>query len=240
MKKYFVFGFLLLLFAACYAPGCGDEKGNNIKQAKEVVASNIQEFGKYIRDTLSPVVAQKKLPAIRSSFLKTRLLYKRLEWAVEYFMPTTTRFVNGPPLPEIENEENKIFEPEGLQVIEEILYSGDSIDFGELTRQAGLLSAHARTYAAYWEAVEINEVQIWDAIKLQLFRIASLGLSGFDAALAKSSIPEIASSLLSLKNIVLLFEKEKNLPPYLTGLQIILQQTPHLNFLTGPHLLKGT
>jgi len=45
---------------------------------------------------------------LQKSFLRSGLLYKKIEWFSEYFMPASTRFVNGPPLPEIENEENQL------------------------------------------------------------------------------------------------------------------------------------
>ncbi len=212
MKKIFIVGFTVALFIMYQAVGCNKEQ-NRIHQTKQFVAADFSLFKHYIQDTLLPLAGAKDRIKIKASFLKTRLLYKRLEWATEYFMPTTTRFVNGPPLPEIEAEENKIFEAEGLQVIEEILYTQDSIDYTELNRQIRLLIAHAKTYINYWEALQISEAQILDAIKLQVFRMAALGLSGFDAAHAKSSIPEIVSGLQALQVISGYFEKEETLAP---------------------------
>ena len=50
------------------------------------------------------------------------MAYKKVEWAVEYFMPETARFMNGPALDELELEENRAFEPHGFQVMEELIY----------------------------------------------------------------------------------------------------------------------
>src|SRR5579862_4659622 len=51
-------------------------------------------------------------------FLAARLAYKRFEWAAEYFEPATSRFVNGPPVPEVEASSHAVFAPAGLQVME--------------------------------------------------------------------------------------------------------------------------
>ena len=55
---------------------------------------------------------------IIEQFKKSRLSYKKVEWAIEYFIPETARFMNGPALDEMELEENKSFEPHGFQVME--------------------------------------------------------------------------------------------------------------------------
>ena len=55
-------------------------------------------------------------------FLQLRLAYKKFEWAAEYFNPAVARFVNGPPVQEVEMTSGQVFEPAGLQVIEGLLF----------------------------------------------------------------------------------------------------------------------
>jgi cytochrome c peroxidase len=50
-----------------------------------------------------------------------------------------------------------------------------------------------------------------DAIKLQVFRIESLGITGFDAPLSSSSLPEAAASLRSVKEVAGIFFKSDGL-----------------------------
>ena len=59
---------------------------------------------------------------IKDLFLQTRIAYKKFEWAAEYFSPATSRFVNGPPVQEVEMMSGQVFEPAGLQVIESFLF----------------------------------------------------------------------------------------------------------------------
>jgi cytochrome c peroxidase len=77
---------------------------------------------------------------LQQLFLQLRLSYKRFEWASEYFSPAESRFVNGPPVQEIEVASGQIFEPAGLQVIEALLFPKyDSRNKKELIRQLNLL-----------------------------------------------------------------------------------------------------
>ena len=68
-------------------------------------------------------------------------MYKRFEWAAEYFEPATSRFVNGPPVEEAELS-GQVFEPAGLQVIERFLFPVyDTAKKTELINQLSLLQS---------------------------------------------------------------------------------------------------
>lgn len=206
MKKLVVIILFIVCVHAYELAGCTSARQAPVERVKEHVDKGISQLEDHVANSLLPAVQQKKgMPALRADFLKARLLYKQIEWAAEYFMPTTTRFVNGPPLPEIENEENKIMDPEGLQVMEAMIFTDDAIDDRELERQARLLTSHCRKYRSYWQSLEIDSSQILDAIKLQVFRIETLGITGFDAPLAGSSLQEAAASMRSLKDIAGIF-----------------------------------
>lgn len=214
MKKLVVVAGLFCLIAFGLLSGCFNNKEaeakTSIAEIKQLVQADISNFGQYITDTLL-VLARRTSSAdsLQHSFLRARSLYKKMEWATEYFMPTTSRMVNGPPLPEIENEENKIFEPEGLQVIEPLIYPViDTANRNELIRQVRLLQARVKNYDNYWQANHIDSSQVFDAIRLEVFRSISLGISGFDVPLAKSSITEAAVVFSSLREVTGKFSGE--------------------------------
>lgn len=190
-------------------PGCGAKKPTGIESVKKITLNHITAFKQYISDSFLPLAEKRSgMQALQNKFVPARLLYKKTEWATEYFMGTTTRFVNGPPLPEIETEENKLTEPEGLQVIEALIYTKDSIDYTELVRQSKLVLAHCTYYENYWQNLPIDSAQILDAARLEVFRISSLGISGFDAPLALSSIAEAKSSLEAVQEILQVFDEK--------------------------------
>lgn len=128
------------------------------------------------------------------------MAYKKIEWATEYFAPATSRFVNGPPVPEIETSGPQVFEPAGLQVIEGFLFPKyDTLHKKELTQLLAMLTPACNQYKTYFANIDILEWQVFDATKLEVFRILTLGITGFDNPLTHQSMTESAVSLESLK-----------------------------------------
>lgn len=199
------FSLFILLFNL---PGC-KEKKEAVSLTLLIVNNNLLQFKTFLADSLLHYVQERKeKEELINAFLKARMVYKKSEWATEYFIPTTTRMINGPPLPEIENEENRITDPEGLQVMEEMLYSEDSLNYKKLERQVKLLIANTSYCITYWSDLAIDSAQIFDAVRLELFRVISLGISGFDAAFSNNSLPEAASSIRAMKAVLENFDKE--------------------------------
>lgn len=136
-------------------------------------------------------------------FLQIRLSYKKFEWAAEYFTPNITRFVNGPPVPEIEMTTGSVLDPEGLQVIEAFLFPKyDLTQKEELIRQLKLLQTDCSRYKVYFNNIDLLNWQIFDAAKLQVFRILTLGITGFDNPLTLKSMGEAETSLQSLQTVL--------------------------------------
>lgn len=100
-----------------------------LKIHKEVIQQMIS-FHAYVKDTLLTAVTneQPDEQEIRRAFLKSRLLFKKFEWASAYFTADLTKRLNGPPVQEIENADlldptlSRAIDPTGLQVIEELIY----------------------------------------------------------------------------------------------------------------------
>ena len=145
---------------------------------------------------------------LQQLFLQTRLAYKKFEWAAEYFNPAVTRLVNGEPVPEAEPvidadpSQNygrgrvRIVQPEGLQVIEGILYPQyDTARTNELLQRLGRLQVNAARYKLYFNNIDMLSGQVFDAARLEVFRIMILGLSGFDAQLSLNCLDEAATAL---------------------------------------------
>jgi cytochrome c peroxidase len=145
---------------------------------------------------------------LQQLFLQTRLAYKKFEWAAEYFNPAVARLVNGEPVPEAEPvidadpSQNygrgrvRIVQPEGLQVIEGILYPQyDTTRTNELLERLGRLQVNAARYKLYFNNIDMLSGQVFDAARLEVFRIMILGISGFDAQLSLNCLNEAATAL---------------------------------------------
>src|SRR5258708_26044435 len=151
------------------------------------------------------IAKDKLLAAVKNSasqnnlqdlFLNTRVAYKKFEWAAEYFVPATSRFVNGPPVQEIEMSSGQVFEPAGMQVIEGYLFPKyDTTKKRELIRQLGLLQTGCERYKSHFANIDMIDAQVIDAVKLEVFRILALGITGFDNPLTLKSSQESAACL---------------------------------------------
>lgn len=163
---------------------------------KEVLGQMLS-FRTYIKDTLSAEVQKGTVDTIRLRrvFLKTRLLFKKFEWASEYFTADLSRRLNGPPVEEVENADlldpslARGVEPIGLQVIEELIYpTYDNSNRQKLIREIEHLITNTDYLISYFEDHQLEDWRILDATKLEVFRIISLGITGFDNALSRNSI----------------------------------------------------
>ncbi len=156
----------------------------------------------YLTDSLIPLIKQphEKEPLL-ATFKALRNKYKRLEWAVEYYMPTIARFVNGAPLPEIEQPEVVVLGPHGLQVMEELIVD-TSIDTAALHHETVLLKSYCISIKDNISAAGFTKEQLFDAVKKEIFRIITLGITGFDPPSIKTGIGESAVALKSMLHIV--------------------------------------
>ena len=177
-------------------------------------------------DSLVMLQSGKSDKAFQQQFLKCRLTYKSVEPFIEYFNPSTAKAINGPAIVEVEpdNPEYPVA-PSGFQVVEESLFPKvDRSDSKLLKQQLLTLKAAIQRAVMVNEALSFNDKAIFDALRLQLFRIQILGLSGFDAPIAQNSIQETKAALNYLtkylsfydsKNFKSWQEKVNNLISYL-------------------------
>jgi len=192
--KYFSFLFLALcLFFSCQKK---ETSKTTIKQNLLVdlnkLSNEIIQFQKLVDRNASP-------NEIVEQFKKSRLFYKKVEWAIEYFIPETARFMNGPALDEMELEENRSFEPHGFQVIEEMIYPEYKIEDKEnVIRELNIFQSNIKQLKTTFEVITISDDYVLDALEQNIFRVIALGITGFDSPILQSSIPEAGESLLSI------------------------------------------
>jgi cytochrome c peroxidase len=141
------------------------------------------------------------VPRVRTAFVDARRAFKLAELALEYYTPTTAKEMNGPALPEVDDEEGPeaVFPPTGFQVIEEALYGDEPVSEREaITRETSTLRPLATRAQTMMGAQYASDAHVWDAVKLELARIATLGLPGFDSPVAGHSLAEAGVALESI------------------------------------------
>lgn len=139
-----------------------------------------------------------------TQFLKCRLQYKKIEAFAGYYFSHTERDLNGPTLPEIEEDIDSRYvrPPHGLQIIESILYA-DSLDKKELLNEIDLLVKLSTSLSFTFKTLNPYEYQLYDIMQMRLVKLYTLGVNNFDCQLSKTGVPETSASLNAMIDIFL-------------------------------------
>jgi cytochrome c peroxidase len=210
--KRFIFIPILLFSIAAYTLFSCRHKPTPEKAIAQTLIAQVDSFvaskNKLLTAVKSGSVSEKQLQAL---FLQARIAYKKFEWAAEYFSPAASRFINGPPVQEVEMTDGQVFEPAGLQVIEALLFPKyDIAQKKELIRQLNLMQSGCDDYKSHFANIDIFDWQVFDAAKLQVYRVLTLGITGFDDPLSLKSMDESAASLESLKSVLAYYEGDSD------------------------------
>ncbi|XZF16243.1 cytochrome-c peroxidase [Chitinophagaceae bacterium MMS25-I14] len=200
MKKAAFILTAIILIAAYVS--CKQEKETPEKKIAGILLEQIDDFiaaKNKLQQAAANDASQKELQQL---FKTARLRYKKFEWAAEYFVPAATRFINGAPVPEVEMS-GTVFDPQGLQVIESLLYpTYDKNKKQELLQRIQSLQGGCDNYISYFKNIDILDWQVFDAAKLQVFRVLTLGITGFDTPLLQNSLEESAVSIDGMKDVL--------------------------------------
>jgi cytochrome c peroxidase len=211
MKKIMIIGVLLTAIGGYNFLSCNSKTPGPEKIIAQRLIQQGDTFAVLCRNLLAMAKGKRTdEKQLQDLFLRTRVAYKNFEWAAEYFEPATSRLVNGPPVEEVENS-GQVLEPAGLQVIEGYLFPKyDTSKQKELILQLQLLQSACPKYQAHFANIEIFNWQVFDAIKLEVFRIITLGISGFDNPLTLNSSMECLTSLRSMQSVITCYSKNED------------------------------
>src|ERR1700722_3600524 len=182
MKKLIFIIIMLIVTAGNTIIFCKTKAVNHESEIGQTILTQIDSFSSACIK-LQVLVTSGTSPdeELQKQFLSARLAYKKFEWAAEYFVPETSGLVNGPPVDEVEMHDLRIIQPSGLQVIEGFLFPAyDSSKKRELIAQLFSLQSDCENYRSFFNLNNVHDPQVFDAVKLEVFRIMTLGISGFD------------------------------------------------------------
>ena len=135
----------------------------------------------------------------------TRLAYKKIEFYVAFRYPEYAKeHVNGAPLLHLDQSgvQPIVLEPEGLQILDELIFSEEAA--AEKFKIASLAKKLRNSYGAL-HAVPTTEIRQEDyltAMRMQLVRIFTLGLTGFDTPGSLQALVEARASLAGMQQVV--------------------------------------
>jgi cytochrome c peroxidase len=228
-KKFMLFS-MLITATTLLSIFCTSERRVPAQEVKVFFDAELIRLQKIVDESLSPAVQHSDEQGIRKSFLRARQQYKRLEFYMEYFFPTTAVLLNGAPIDEIELGENLVEAPTGFQVMEELIYEKPTSENRQgLLNEVKKMQLNLKRVARYHAQYEITDAQVFDALRLEIFRITSLGITGFDTPTALQSLPEAASALQGIKAVMKVYGEHDQLDAMLDNAIGFIKQSPDFN-----------
>ncbi|MBI3143006.1 MAG: hypothetical protein HYZ16_09270 [Bacteroidetes bacterium] len=169
-----------------------------VEAIKEQYINGLQDLSTKLED-LEGLVAQSGTTAadIQAGFKAARLAYKRVEYLLEYQAPDFAKtHLNGPNLywlnetvPDVEE-----MPPHGFQVVEELLFSGED-GLPQVRDELDFMGKNLAQFVNRRAQDQLYAYQIWEAMRYELLRVFTLGITGFDSPVLLNSLPEAGASL---------------------------------------------
>jgi cytochrome c peroxidase len=196
--------FSVILLGACMNTGRRDMAVQVIELYREDLTVLKKELALLVKLIESDAASVQ----IQEQFKEARSAYKKVEWFAEYYAPFTVKYINGPALEEVElDEKSVVIQPEGFQVLEEYLFPFlDPALKEDVLHEAKILYSNSGRLEQVAINLETTNAHIFDALRLEVFRIMTLGVSGFDSPVAQNSISEAASSLMGVETYYSVYE----------------------------------
>ncbi len=204
-------------------------------KAKIALEKVNQQFGAGLDETelaISDLVAaaqnlsgsEKSVEVLQAAVAEARFSYKKIEFLVAYFDGADVKKnINGAPLPSIEPNVPmvKVIEPSGLQVLDELAFADDVFfQKNEIVALAQKLEKDWEEVQFFQSKIDITHRHIFEAIRQQLVRAFTLGVTGFDTPGSANAIPEAKIAFEGM------YEAFKNYMPMLEekdrGLAIVM------------------
>ncbi|SKB59216.1 cytochrome c peroxidase [Soonwooa buanensis] len=206
--KYFIYvlviviGFSAMSFDKSYNGKKAENNSINIglsnfKKALEKLKTDVQLFGE---DKISTEALQQSLKNTRNSF-------KEIEFYIAYHYPEFVKTnINSAPLYRLEGAGTTSYTlpPEGLQVLDELIFSDEIRDNKEQIKEiTGLLF---NKYNNFYLSATTNGISKGAnktlPLRIELIRIYSLGVTGFDTPGSLNIAEEARHAFLGMKKYV--------------------------------------
>jgi cytochrome c peroxidase len=178
----------------------------------EVYASNltIKWFGEELyalNQELNTSLATTDRNQLQQQYRTARQRYKHIEFFVEYFYPRPAKFfINGPLVPKYDEALGNLrIEPNGFQRIEEILFaSTGAVDTAALYPEIRSLQQHLVPMFStnYYSKMGLSDGMLLEMCQIELHRIATLNLNGYDATITKDNVIETKACLEGIQKVI--------------------------------------
>lgn len=142
-----------------------------------------------------------ELEELQEAHLEARLRFKNIELFMDYFDPQAVKmYINGAPLPSVDRHAPgiNVLEPEGLQVLDEILFGPEEdMDIAAIDQLLGALMTNTQNILSYHKTIPFTHRAIMESSRLGAIRTFTLGVTGFDTPGSAAAVSEAQVSTTS-------------------------------------------
>ena len=202
---------LLLLFAGCHSFRADEPLPK--EKVKVLVLKEIDAMIVSI-DSLELSVSENLDNLSRYQFGQARLTYKKIESIIEFYFPGAAKAINGPAIDKADEHDDKVNYATGFQVVEEFIFPhSDTAQTAEAIAQVRILKSCAIRIRSLMTGTQLSDANIFQATRLEILRVLSLGISGFDSPVAFLSLRESNAALAGIGEILSLYNTNHNQDP---------------------------
>ena len=139
----------------------------------------------------------------KASLTNCRIKYKRIAFFTSYFFSSETMMYNAAPKYEVEEPELELVEPMGFQQIEALLFEDDVLAHKEeLLLQTNALYSSVKDLKNLLYQFKADDRQVLESIRLELIRMVTLYISGYDAPSLKTGIRETLTASKAIQAVL--------------------------------------
>lgn len=197
---------LFSLFALTFLIGCTNQSPT-FEESRDTLQLSYANQLEDISKTLSNLIETDSQESRQQLYQEARASYKQIEPILQYLSDANYKFLNGPNILRIEEEDLtniKELEVSGLQVIEELLFDNDSEK--ELNYHTKLTATRFELLAENTDFRYIKPHHILWMIRDGILRVGITGITPFDSPVLGAELSESQEHLSGVGQIISHFE----------------------------------
>lgn len=172
------------------------------------------------------------LEKIQQDLLSLREQFKRVEWSLAYLDPEAHKlYLNGAPLPKLDQNVNlgsqRILNPEGLQALEDWAFNVKTLDSSErktFLRISQRFKSTAIPAAKVFGKHTFTDRQVIEALRFDLIRLASMGITGFDTPASGRAMNECKVVVETHGALIKAYSKDPRVPATMRDSLLLLNE----------------
>ena len=135
--------------------------------------------------------SEEDIPKLKDQITAARYAYKKVEFLFDYLQTSYSHlFINGGPLPKLTEESDDIIEPNGLQTLDELIFSDESFNqMKHIKKLANDLNKSVDDVSDSHLYEKFSNHRIMEALRSGIVRVFTLGLTGFDTPGSGNALP---------------------------------------------------